>query len=617
MKPAARPRLRISLRAKLALMSLLLLALPWVGYRYIQEMENFLLLGQREALVATARAVATALHDRPQLMGVKRRAPPATIDVQASLLPGEVLLDPPPGADAAASMPSAPGEGAGSEAPTAGPAAADDAGSPLADNGAADAAFGPSNDLGLAAPPAPAPALRTIPPHPVTVPPPSAERPAVAEVEAILKGLQRTTSRIWVINRDLRVLALAGSLKGGAPRPDAAAMPLWERLWHGLLSHVLQQPATNFDNALDPGTLASGREVYSALMGVPGSRVSASRDGSAVIVSAAHPIWAGDQVLGVVVVEESTNSILSLRNQAFERLLLLTLGGFLVAAVVVFGFASRLSSRIRRLRDEAENAIDANGRITGLTTGSQAGDEVGDLSRSFSALLGRLDDHHTYLENMASRLSHELRTPIAVVRSSLENLHSETLPESARTYIERADAGLGRLSRILSRMSEATRLEQALAATESERFDLKAVVAECLNGYRVAYPRQAFAARLPDYPVWVRGAPDLAAQMLDKLVENAADFALPGTPIRVELAFRTTTAALSVTNNGPVLPAQLEGRLFEAMVSVRKRDGDEEPHLGLGLYVARMIAGFHGGTLRADNLPGGDGVCFTAVLRLA
>jgi signal transduction histidine kinase len=540
------PGVRLNLRAKLALLSLLLLALPWVGYRYVQEMERFLLEGQRQALVATARAVATALHERPQLMSARPRTGRSVLDDRMSLSPGEELME-------------------------------------------------------------------TTPPRALASE--SAVGEPVAEVAAILTGLERTTSRIWVLNRDLRVLALAGSLK--APAPDSAETPPpWERVWHRVLGWIVPPPGEDFDDTLDRDTLASGREVYDALLGAPASRVRSSRDGKAVIVSAAHPIWSGDRVLGAVVVEESTNPILLVRNQALERLLLLTLAVLAVSAVLIFGFASRLSLRIRRLRDEAENAIDARGRIGALVTGSAAHDEVGDLSRSFSALLDRLARHHAYLEGMASRLSHELRTPVAVVRSSLENLHAETLPPGARTYMERAEAGLGRLSRILSRMSEATRLDQALATTDSERFDLRAVVGECVDGYRMVHPEREFDARLPDYPAWVRGAPDLAAQMLDKLVDNAADFATPGTPIRIELAFHTTSVALTVSNHGPTLPPDFDDRPFEAASAPGRRDGGD-PHLGLGLYVARMIANFHGGTLHTANLPGGDGVCVTAVLRLA
>lgn len=548
-------RPRFTLRWKLALLSLLLLTLPWVGYRYVKEMERFLLESQQQALAATARAVATALHDRPQLMGVRTRANARSIvmapEIGTTLLPGEELI----------------------EIPLA----------PLTPQGNTD---------------------------------PSTQ--AVAEIEAILQGLERTTSRIWVINRDLRVLALAGSL---TPLPESgspAGQHGWQGVWLRALNWLMPPPGEYLDESFEQDTLTSRREeVYEALMGAQASRVRKSHDGKIVIVSAGYPIWSGDRVLGAVVVEESTHSILSLRNQAIERLLLLTLLGFAAAALLVFGFASHLSSRIRKLRDEAESAIDAHGHIGTLSAGSQAGDEIGDLSRSFSALLNRLAQHHTYLESMASRLSHELRTPIAVVRSSLENLRLEPLPDSATTYMDRAETGLNRLSRILSRMSEATRMEQALAATESERFDLRPVVNECVNGYRMAYPARHFEATLPPYPVWVNGAPDVAAQMLDKLVENANDFALPGTTIHIGLAFATTTARLSVTNQGPLLPEQIEGRLFESMVSARPRDGGAEPHLGLGLYVARMIAAFHGGTLRATNLPDGSGVRFEAELKLA
>lgn len=534
---AAVPRWRISLRTKLALLSLPLLALPWVGYRYLSESEAFLLDGQQQALMGTARAVATVLHDRPQLFAVGQWPPASRVEAGSSLLPGEEIVE--------------------------------TGRAPVVD--------------------------------------PAAEGRGLREVEAILRGVQRSTSRISVVGRDLRVLALAGSLDAESDPPE----PVWRRLWRFTVARVVPPPGGRMDPDWTP---TRGREVHDALFGIPGSALRTTLDGRALVVSAAYPIWDGDRVVGAAVVEERSDSILTLRQHALERLLLLTLGGFGVLAVLLLGFASRLSWRIRRLRDEAERAIDGHGRIAAPLAASGTGDEIGDLSRSFSALLERLARHHAYLENMASRLSHELRTPIAVVRSSLENLHAEPLPVAAQPYMARAETGIARLSRILSRMSEATRLEQALATTESERFDLAALVRECVEGYRSVHPERAFEAELPANPVWLRGAPDLAAQMLDKLVDNAVDFAEPGTPIRVALRSEPAGAALSVINSGPPLPAELEGRLFEAMVSARKSDASPEPHLGLGLYVARMIATFHGGSLHAANLPTGGGVCVSAVL---
>jgi signal transduction histidine kinase len=318
-----------------------------------------------------------------------------------------------------------------------------------------------------------------------------------------------------------------------------------------------------------------------------------------------------------VVVEETTNPIASLRSAALERLLALTLAVFAGAAALLIGYASWLSYRIRRLRDEAERAIDARGRIAHLSAGSGAEDEIGDLSRSFSAMLARLAQHHAYLESMAGRLSHELRTPIAVVRSSLENLKLAVTPEETRTYVARAEEGLARLNTILQRMSEATRLEQGLRVAERERYDLAALVRGCVEGYRLAYPATPVLLELPDRPVEVSGAADLGAQLLDKLVENAVEFSPPGVPVRVSLQARDAHALLSVENKGPLLPASMRGRLFESMVSVREAPAGGVPHLGLGLYVARLIAEFHGGSVEAADAAARDGVVLRVRLPLA
>jgi signal transduction histidine kinase len=221
-----------------------------------------------------------------------------------------------------------------------------------------------------------------------------------------------------------------------------------------------------------------------------------------------------------------------------------------------------------------------------------------------AAVLSRLRDYNAYLESMAGRLSHELRTPVAVVRSSLDNLKDEALPASARVYVERANEGVARLSKLISRLSEATRLERLLESAETERFDLARVVAGCVEGYRSAYAPRRFELEVPDAPLFVDGVPDAFAQLLDKLVENANDFALADTAIRVGLQVRDRKAVIRVENEGPAMPAATVARLFESMVSLRDSPS-EGAHLGLGLYIVRLIAEFHGGRARAENLEGG------------
>lgn len=444
---------------------------------------------------------------------------------------------------------------------------------------------------------------------------PSSASPEVAQ---IIDGLSRTTARIWVIDRDGSVLARAGTLK--APASEAQAVTFGARLSRAtigrLYRQVLEQPNEDFtDDAATSGT-PHGRDVEGALAGILTTDRRPTSDGKAVIFSAAHPIWVGDRVKGVVLVEETGNAVLAQRNRAFERLFNIVLAVLLVGSLALTLYATWLSSRIRRLRDDAERAIDEQGRVRMPLASSSAGDEIGDLSRSFGSVLARLSDYANYQEKMASRLSHELRTPIAVVRSSLDNLQQTSLPDDARVYMTRAQEGLTRLTTILTRMTEAARLEQSLSDVERERFDLAVVVAGCVEGYRLAFPAASLAFARPAETFMVDGAPELIAQMLDKLVANAVEFG-HGREIEIKLERADDEALLSISNQGPPLPATLAGHLFDSMVSMRTDADAGEPHLGLGLYIVRLIAQFHGGSAQAANRPDGRGVVVTVAIPAA
>jgi two-component system, OmpR family, sensor histidine kinase ChvG len=457
-------------------------------------------------------------------------------------------------------------------------------------------------------------------PEPRPVPHPG----AVAEIAQILQGMSRTTARIWVVDRNLDILARTGSLRRPAvppePVPDGVE-GAWRRVersvLHPFYAVILAQPTEEFADENSAATLREARELTGALAGILTTDRRPTSDGRAVIVSAAHPIWVGDEVRGAVIVEETANAVLAERNRAFERLFTIVLAALLVGSVALTVFATRLTARIRKLRDDAEAAIDAQGRVKGELAGSQAGDEIGDLSRSFSSVLDRLSRYAGYRENMAARLSHELRTPLAVVRSSLDNLRLQPLEDDARVYIDRAQGGLQRLAEILTRMTEATRLEQSLSDVERERFDLGELVKACVDGYRLAYPQRAFACEAPSEPMRIDGAPDLIAQMLDKLVANAHEFGVPDSAVTLRLVRADASVRLAVENDGPPLPRGMHGRLFDSMVSVRPGTGGDVPHLGLGLYIVRLIAEFHGGTVRAEDSEGGRGVVVTIVMPLA
>jgi two-component system, OmpR family, sensor histidine kinase ChvG len=133
-----------------------------------------------------------------------------------------------------------------------------------------------------------------------------------------------------------------------------------------------------------------------------------------------------------------------------------------------------------------------------------------------------------------------------------------------------------------------------------------------LEAYRALHPERAFPLQRPTSACQVDGAPELVAQMLDKLVENAVDFAPPGAPIRVAIADAGTRWRLSVANPGSRLPPGPPARLFDSLVSGRRTGAGA--HLGLGLYIVRLVAEHHGGRATARNLPEDAGVEFAVEL---
>lgn len=441
------------------------------------------------------------------------------------------------------------------------------------------------------------------------------------EIDRIVAGMGHNNSRIQVVDRTGRVLLTVGDIQSAtglmltSQTNEEPVNKYWLFIQNNVLDpiyyRILTRPSNDFIDELYSGVTREGDHINSALQGEAFTQFRTLADTDTRILEAAHPILASGEIIGAVVVDQNMNGLRSFRNQAMETLFNTILAVMLVTTLGLFLFASRISSRISRLRNQAEGIIDDSGRIRNTIVASRKSDEIGDLSRSFSNIVDRLTQYTNYLENMSSRLSHELRTPVTVVRSSLENLRlTERNPEST-VYLERAEEGISRLNLILTNMSEATRLEQMLQSSEKEKIDLGAVVKGCFEGYRLAYPDTEFVVEVPNYPVFVNGVPEYIAQLLDKLVANAVEFSYPQKPILVVCQALRDHAVVKIKNSGPYLPAEMKDRLFDSMISVRPQERQKQPHLGMGLHIARIICDFHGGQIRADNREDQEGAVIT------
>ncbi|MGO9513701.1 MAG: ATP-binding protein [Steroidobacteraceae bacterium] len=431
---------------------------------------------------------------------------------------------------------------------------------------------------------------------------------ATPGLDELLATFVRPGTRATVIDVNALKLGVAGALNPRAADEEADDGGTWYRRF--VTVDTSQWPLQV--SALDH---AEGRSVTAALAGRPAAEWLRTAGGQELVLSAAAPIIIGDQARGAVVLEQAGNELLDLRDHALTHLFNLTLLATALAAMVAFGVATWISLAIGRLRDAADSAVSSDGRIRLDMPESARADEIGALSRAFERLLARLNEHTQYLRTLGGKLAHELRTPLTIVRSSLDNLESEGLRADQRGYVTRAREGALRLQSILSALGAAARVEESIKQAERVSFDLRELLRSAVPGYRDAFPDARIELDAPPDACFLRGAPDLLVQLLDKLIENAVDFCPPSGIITVRLARSASSYELAVINDGPPIPAAVLDRLFESLFEHRQ-GRDDKPHFGLGLYIVRLIAEFHGGKAAAANRPDSGGAMFTVTLPL-
>ncbi len=437
------------------------------------------------------------------------------------------------------------------------------------------------------------------------------ESPAIS---AELAELAPAGTRARILSADGWVLGEAGALRPAHEEPGWLATLVYQVLFAGTIepAELWMQAAPRLPM---PAAIGQGRASV---------RWHYGETRGSTVLSVMVPIARNGRVQSGLQIEQVSSAMPLMANKALLELLLSSLAAMLAAGGILLVFATRLSWRLRRLSQAIRRVEISDGRYAGsLSRGRGAltasEDEIGELARRFEALFGMIDGYTSYLRTLASKLSHELNTPLAIVKSSLDNLEwvlPSPLPPGGDAYLSRARDGLARLGHLVRAMSESSRVEQAIASTDLEDIELGALVRGCVEAYRGLVGERQLECQLPPVPVYLHGAPELIAQALDKLFDNALSFTPEAGWIRLSLRRHDDEILIEVANRGPVLPEGLGVQLFGSLVSQRGRAAPgEAPHLGLGLYVVKLVCEFHRGGATARNLADGSGVAFTMHLR--
>ena len=430
------------------------------------------------------------------------------------------------------------------------------------------------------------------------------------EVLKIVEGLGYSGANIQVIDAQRRVRAEVGSYTTSQEKPLTQEEQSVGESWFSFFSALVDYAYGFIDQALrEELAVPEGQVILDSLAGKPSYQRRYSEEDGEVII-AAHPIISEDRIIGTVQLKQNTKRILQLRRDALERIINFSVLSLFIFVLLILAFSVRLASRIRKLGVETTNAIDIYGRLQTdqIRSETSSGDEIGDLARSISGMLARLHQHNQFLENMPRTLRHEINNPLNTLSTSLQNLENEESETGREKYLASAKRGVNRIGMIVQNLADAASLEDALEAEEFEVIDLHNLVQNYLANCRTTHDNRTFEYRGTQRQVLSNVSDYRIEQLLDKLIDNALDFSDTGSTITVGLTVDANNLTLFVTNQGPIIPAEAVESIFDSMVSVRKSNPDNRLHFGMGLYVVRVIAEHHGGSVSAANLLSGNGV---------
>ena len=281
---------------------------------------------------------------------------------------------------------------------------------------------------------------------------------------------------------------------------------------------------------------------------------------------------------------------------------LISLGLWALAAAIGRHFARRALAPLALLAESARALDCDDGRLPAPGTR----DELEDFARSFNGLLDRLHVALRRQRQFTGQASHQLRTPLAALIAAIEvaRRRPRTVTEH-EAILGRLGDDADRLRRIVESLLFLARAEADAALPDLEPLDLAAWAADHLRG-RSGRDRAAdirFEAT-GEVPAWARAHIGLLGQLLDNLLENAAKYGEPGTPIVVTVGAGPDAAELAVEDHGRGIPADDLPRIFEPFHRAESARRAGHAGVGLGLAVARRIAEAHGGTLAATSEPG-------------
>jgi len=357
-------------------------------------------------------------------------------------------------------------------------------------------------------------------------------------------------------------------------------------------------------------------EVASALNGSPADIVRVDARGQ-LVVSVAVPVQRQRSVVGVLLLSTSPGEIDAIVTQERWSILRLSLVAALVTGTLSALMASTIAGPMRRLSAAAERvqrSMKARAEIPDYTDRS---DEIGHLSGALRAMTNALYNRIEAIERFAADVAHELKNPLTSLRSAVETLPLAKTAKDRQRLVDIIQHDVRRLDRLISDISNASRIDAELARENTETVDMAELAAAIVSIQSdLAASRDVAVALVIDkgrYAPLIKGHDTRLAQVFTNLIDNAVSFSPAGGTVTVRIAADAEHVTATVEDEGPGLGSD-SAKVFQRFYTDRPETESFGDHSGLGLSISRQIAEAHQGTLDAGSRTGATGAIFTLIL---
>jgi len=336
--------------------------------------------------------------------------------------------------------------------------------------------------------------------------------------------------------------------------------------------------------------------------------LSASDIGGVTTFLVASPIMHGENVAGSIVLATAAGEVDSLVRREREQVLRLFVIGIIASVGLSLVLASTIANPLADLAAAAETSHEKNARrmspvrvrIPDLTGRP---DEIGRLSGALRGMVSALYERIEGNEQFAADVAHEIKNPLASLRSAVGTMRLAKRDEQREKLLEVIEHDVKRLDRLVSDISNASRLDSELVKEEEESFDLLKMLGNILEflGKDASERGIDFIADMPDTPIMVQGLEGRLAQVFVNLITNAISFCEEGDAIRVWARERENRVLIVVEDTGPGIPDGALTKIFQRFYSERP-EGQFGNNSGLGLAISKQIIEAHGGVIWAENI---------------